>query len=66
VAARLFELGPKINRLSCLIEAFLCWRSVSLRQNGVGTVSFMADAILPKGHEMLLHLAQRELRKGKM
>jgi hypothetical protein len=23
----LFEFGPKINRLSCLIEAFLCWRS---------------------------------------
>jgi hypothetical protein len=25
---------------------------VSFRQNGVGTVFFMADAILPKGHDV--------------
>ena len=28
---------------------------VSLRQNGVGTGFVMADAILPKGHERVLH-----------
>src|SRR5262249_1599391 len=30
VTARLSELGPKINRLSRLIEAFLCWRSEAI------------------------------------
>jgi hypothetical protein len=29
-----------------------CRKNVSLRQNGVGTVFFRADAILPKRHEL--------------